>query len=279
MFERLLIPIDFSDQSLMMLDCVAQFCKHGNEEMIILNVEERGQKASSEQLARLDEIMEMLRSLNLKVRYIREEGSPADKILEKASEEGVTMIAMASSGKGMAREFLLGSTTLGVVRNITIPVFVDKFKVQEETKGKLVTRHCEQVLLAALVPIDFSSCTEFVMEALESLIDKGLGKVILFNTVDSCKYRLNDDQRFAWVKAELGKLKERLADRKCEVITHIHFGTPAYNIMEACREFGCSLVVLGTHGRSLLHEMTLGSVSEEVIRKAKVSLLIVPCKR
>ena len=117
------------------------------------------------------------------------------------------------------------------------------------------------------------------MEALESLIEKGLRKAILFNTVDSCKYKLNDDQHFAWVKAELGKLKERLADRECEVITHIHFGTPAYNIMEACREFGCSLVVLGTHGRSLLHEMTLGSVSEEVIRKAKVSLLIVPCKR
>lgn len=61
------------------------------------------------------------------------------------------------------------------------------------------------------------------------------------------------------------------------MITHIHYGTPTYNILEVAREFSATVIVLGTRGKSLIREITLGSTSEEVIRKANVSILAIPC--
>ena len=46
------------------------------------------------------------------------------EILAVASEENVTLIAIGTVGKNWFREILVGSTTLGVVRNGRYPVLV-----------------------------------------------------------------------------------------------------------------------------------------------------------
>lgn len=51
-------------------------------------------------------------------------GDPVREILQVASEENVTLIAIGTVGKNWFREVLVGSTTLGVVRNGRYPVLV-----------------------------------------------------------------------------------------------------------------------------------------------------------
>jgi nucleotide-binding universal stress UspA family protein len=278
MFKRLLIPVDFSDQSLQMFDCVSELCEPGEGEIIILHVGGKGAEITSDQRRRIDGLLESARVKGVKGRFINEQGSPVEVILRTAEREKVTLIAMASSGKGMAREFIVGSTSLGVIRNSSIPVMIDKFLVMEDGGGVKVRKTCTDHTDSAIVPLDFSSCNDHVLNALGDLISKGLERAVLFHVVDSARYRLSDDSQFSRVKDELEAIKEGMDSGGCEVITHVHFGSPVYNIIEVTREFNSSLIVMGTHGKSLLHEMTLGSVSEEVIRKATVSLLIVPCK-
>ena len=277
MFARILIPIDFSDQSLQMFQCVAQFCGKGNDEMILLNVMGRGEEVTNDQKRKIQELIDSVTENDIKARFVTEIGSPVNTILDVAEKEDITMIAMSSSGKGMAREFIVGSTSLGVIRNSHIPVFLDKFEVTEEGGELMVVKRCANLFRMAIVPIDFSSCNEPVLEQIQYLIDNGLERAVLFHTIDSSKYRVSDDKRFQWVKEELNKLKDELEVGGCDISTHVHFGSPVYNILEVTRELDSSLIIMGTHGKSLLHEMTLGSVSEEVIRKVTVSLLIVPC--
>ncbi|MCS6866166.1 MAG: universal stress protein [Gemmataceae bacterium] len=50
-------------------------------------------------------------------------------------------------------------------------------------------------------------------------------------------------------------------------------GTPAEEIVKAARD--CNLVVIGTHGRSGLRRVLMGSVAEEVLRKAPCPVLTV----
>lgn len=277
MFARILIPVDFSDQSLQMLQCVVLFCGKGNEEMVLLNVMSRSDEVTDDQKHKVQDLMDSVAENDIKTKFLTEIGNPVDRVLDVAGKESITMIAMASSGKGMAREFLVGSTSLGVIRNSLIPVFLDKFEVTEEEGELVVGRRCANLFRMAIVPIDFSSCNEPVLEQLQYLIDNGLEEAVLFHTIDSSKYRVSNDSRFQWAKEELNKIKAELEARDCDISTHVHFGSPVYNILEVSREFNASLIMMGTHGKSLLHEMTLGSVSEEVIRKATVSLLIIPC--
>jgi nucleotide-binding universal stress UspA family protein len=277
MFARILIPVDFSDQSLQMFQCIAQFCGEGNEEMVLLNVIGRGDEVDDDQERKVQELIDSVTEIDIKAKFLREVGSPVDSILDVAEKEDITMIAMASSGKGMAREFIVGSTSLGVIRNSLIPVFLDKFEVTEEEGELVVGRRCANLFRMAMVPLDFSSCNEPILEQLQYLIKNGLERAVLFHTIDSSKYRVSDDSRFQWVKEELNKIKDELDVKDCDISTHVHFGSPVYNILEVSREFNASLILMGTHGKSFLHEMTLGSVSEEVIRKATISLLIIPC--
>ena len=54
-------------------------------------------------------------------------------------------------------------------------------------------------------------------------------------------------------------------------------GAAAPVILDLARGLGADLLVLGTHGRSGLQRLVLGSVAEKVVRRAPCPVLTVPC--
>ncbi len=52
-------------------------------------------------------------------------------------------------------------------------------------------------------------------------------------------------------------------------------GDPVTEILLAAEELGCDLIVMGSHGRTGLRRLMMGSVAESVIRKAPCLTLIV----
>ncbi len=52
-------------------------------------------------------------------------------------------------------------------------------------------------------------------------------------------------------------------------------GSPAAEIVGFAREFACDAIVMGTHGRTGLRRITLGSVADAVIRTAGCPVLVV----
>jgi len=64
--------------------------------------------------------------------------------------------------------------------------------------------------------------------------------------------------------------------QKTSVLTHVVRGVSAPEaIVETCSELGCSLIVMGTHGRRGLKHLLLGSVAEAVVRTSSVAVLTV----
>jgi nucleotide-binding universal stress UspA family protein len=57
----------------------------------------------------------------------------------------------------------------------------------------------------------------------------------------------------------------------CEVLT----GSPAHAVLEYARQNDCDLIVVGTHGRSGVVRMMLGSVAEAVVHHATTPVLTV----
>ena len=61
-----------------------------------------------------------------------------------------------------------------------------------------------------------------------------------------------------------------------EITPHMVRGiAPAEVIVESTSEFGCDLIVMGTHGRRGISHLLLGSVAERVVRTAAVPVLTV----
>jgi universal stress protein A len=60
-----------------------------------------------------------------------------------------------------------------------------------------------------------------------------------------------------------------------EIHRSIEEGDPVEQILRASQTFPCDLIVMGSHGRSGVKRLLLGSVAEQIIRRATCPVLIV----
>jgi len=74
---------------------------------------------------------------------------------------------------------------------------------------------------------------------------------------------------------EMRKLKEDLEKRGFKVKTVITEGHPAEEIVKIAESEDVSLIVVGSHGKSNLKSVLIGSVSEDVVRRATRPVTVV----
>jgi universal stress protein A len=63
--------------------------------------------------------------------------------------------------------------------------------------------------------------------------------------------------------------------RGVSVVRHVRVGTPFLEIVRYAKETAIDLIVLGTHGRTGLAHVLLGSTAEKVVRKSPCPVLTV----
>lgn len=61
-----------------------------------------------------------------------------------------------------------------------------------------------------------------------------------------------------------------------EVTHYSEFGDTADGIIACSKEFNADMIVVGTHSRSGLDRLLMGSVAEHVVRQSDVPVLVVP---
>jgi nucleotide-binding universal stress UspA family protein len=75
--------------------------------------------------------------------------------------------------------------------------------------------------------------------------------------------------------ARLGTLLELFRARLPGARRVVRVGSPWEQILEAAREIGADLVVVGTHGRRGVSHVIMGSVAERVVRLSHLPVLTV----
>ncbi len=76
-------------------------------------------------------------------------------------------------------------------------------------------------------------------------------------------------------RAELAARAQGLAPCETVVRTGLGAGLSRQRIVEAAKEVGADLVVMGTHGRTGVDRILFGSVAEHVVRTSPVPVLTV----
>jgi nucleotide-binding universal stress UspA family protein len=69
--------------------------------------------------------------------------------------------------------------------------------------------------------------------------------------------------------------KYQVAGSALPVIHRLEEGKPGAVILTTARELNCDLIVMGTHGRTGLQRLLMGSVAEQVVREAPCPVLVV----
>ncbi|NHA05927.1 universal stress protein [Mucilaginibacter sp. HC2] len=61
-----------------------------------------------------------------------------------------------------------------------------------------------------------------------------------------------------------------------EITAFKQYGFRAEGIIDCCKEFNADMIVIGTHKRSGIDRLLIGSVAEHVVRHSAVPVLVVP---
>ena len=80
-------------------------------------------------------------------------------------------------------------------------------------------------------------------------------------------------------KPVLSKLKDECDKKGIKVKTVLTHGEPVSVILETIKEGGHDLIIMGTHGKTGLTRLVLGSIAENVVRKSNIPVLLYHCKK
>ena len=136
-----------------------------------------------------------------------------------------------------------------------------------------------------LFPTDFSDVSQKAVKYIKQLKGAGAQEVIVLHVIDDKELlvlsRIPDQylQITTLMEKEIAKEMTAVeADMTAEgfsVKLKVKTGKPFTEIMMTAAEEKVSIIVVGSHGRSNIGEMLMGSVSENVIRHSKLPLLVV----
>lgn len=133
-----------------------------------------------------------------------------------------------------------------------------------------------------LVPTDGSPGMDDVIEHAQSLAEVHDGTIHGLYVVETASLaELPIETSWDGLQASLRQEGENALDEidnkvtEVPVETAMRQGSPAKDIVEYADEEGCDVIIMGTHGRSGVDRLLLGSVAERVVRSADTPVLTI----
>lgn len=214
------------------------------------------------------------------------EGRPWEQLVEYATRKEASMVVVGPHGhagpkqstrRGLT-EWILGSTADRVLRHAPCPVLI----------GPRGSEHAPSLHGGTwLVAIDFSAPSRAALKVAHELAGACEAKLVALHVATDPVAHLDpagDEEPFPardvmGERAATGKLEELHELVKGELgedlEVRVASGEPAYEVAATANEVSAKLIVMGTHGRSGLSHILLGSTAERTLRLSSVPVLTV----
>lgn len=131
-----------------------------------------------------------------------------------------------------------------------------------------------------LVPTDFSPPSKQALEVAASLARKQGAKIVVVHVMEPLPAHGEGQLVHSFDDVGVEKSRQDLADVvpadtaiRCE--HKLMRGDAAAQILRAAEDTSADLIVMGTHGRTWLAHLLMGSVAEDVVRRAACPVLTV----
>jgi len=228
-------------------------------------------------LARLDRAANEAREKGCDVETDLRLGMPSQCIMDAAEEDGADLIVIGTRGLTGLSHLLLGSTAQRVVQHAKCPVLaIHPGDIDQHRKMKSI-----------LVPTDFSDHAARAIHIALEILDKEPDETRLvllhvyhlpfeytaYGTVPTAVDYFQDVEGNAQQRLE--EIAAPLRKQGLEIKTVAREGYPPEVIVAVADELKTDLIAVGTHGRSGLAHLLLGSTAERVMQTAPCPVLTV----
>jgi len=156
------------------------------------------------------------------------------------------------------------------------------------TRGSLAVHwgKGETMFEKILFPTDFSDEAMTAIDFIKQLKGAGAEEVIVLHVID--RRGLGDLARFAKkdfanileemerkARVEIDPIEEELKESGMRVKVRVEKGGPCDEILRVADEENASVIVAGSHGKSNIDSMLLGSVSYRLVKRINKPILVV----
>lgn len=283
MFQRILIPTDFSKYSQNMLECIAEL--PGEKTVVLLNVIQRKTMERvwdptaevAEAKEKIEEQKRYLEALRIDVKTRVEtimEGNIAKTVQRVADEENATLIMVGARGKGRISGLFLGSVSRDVLRYGRTNLLIMRYKVLE---GDNLGRFCRSLFTRVICPTDFSDPAKHAIFAIKGM--KEVGEIGLVYVVSSGESDEQIDLAVREAGSKLNAIVKEIERPGLRVMAHVQVGDAPQEISSLADKEDASLIAMSSHGAGWIEQMVVGSTTYETARIANRPVLIVRAEK
>lgn len=182
------------------------------------------------------------------------------------------LVVLGVRGSTPMRHRLLGSTAERLVGQIRCPVLV----VKQPPRGKYQS---------LVVAVDFSAASLPAVLAARAIAPEA--KISLLHVFEApfegkLRFAGVDENELRHYQSSARQTAMRQLEALCmtakitsqEVRLTVIHGSPLPNILEQAKTLGCDLIVMGKHGKNMLDELLLGSITRQVMAESLCDILV-----
>ena len=152
-----------------------------------------------------------------------------------------------------------------------------------------------------LYPTDFSETAELALNQVKAFKTLKVEEVVLLHVIDERDIKKRDifslllgvaglnksveefenelkNKLIEEAKSKMESIKKELEDIGFKVEEVVVIGIPHEKIVKIAKEEGADIIIMGSHGKTNLRDILLGSVTENVIKKSNKPVLVVKRK-
>jgi nucleotide-binding universal stress UspA family protein len=201
-------------------------------------------------------------------------GTPYAEIVRRAEAWNADLIVVGSQGKTGVSRALLGSVAEHVVRVAHCPVLVSR-----ASRGSGVVMAATDLSDPSLPAVATAAeearrrgASLTVVHAMESsLAAYGAAAAALFGSTVSVPSADDRKQVREWLVSALGDAMRGFGAQGEPLVVE---GSVVASVVQAVEERRADLLVIGTHGRTGISRLLLGSVAEKLVRLVDCSVLV-----
>lgn len=280
--KKILVPVDFSPNSVNALHVAAEIARRSGASLEVLHVniaaiyaapfseyasvapmvadDEKYDQTAMEGLEKLkDELLADPSFSNLNLQLRVEEGYLHSSVRNVVNEDGVDLVVMGTKGSSGMSEFLLGSNTEKVIRTAPCPVLAVPENIQQFAPK------------VALLPSTLKTDQGGVFHYL-AYWEKMFGFLVKVLYLNNPSGLATDGS----AEARKNRMAEAAGLKKTDVImtTETFFEDNA--ILGAADQCNAELIVMATHQRQGLSHFLFGSITEDTVNHSHIPVLAVP---
>jgi nucleotide-binding universal stress UspA family protein len=292
-FKKILVPLDGSPNSELVLGPATGLAKALGAELILLGVvTDLAAEAMAREVAKAtdgqravalryleDEAARVAsNTMNVSCRVAR--GKPAETIVKQAKAAGADMIAMATHRGNVIERGILGSVTDSVLRTSPVPVLAVR------PTGVGVVQGNDGAPNVVVVPLDGSALAEKAVPVALEIAESCSAELIFVRAVllpsyavagpgigyYDVSYGVTGERRAAL--EYLSQFVKQAEARGLKARAHAALGSPAARILEDIKSVDGAMVVISSHGRGGVRRMMLGSVADKIVRASRHPVLV-----